>query len=399
MAAPHPKLQIMKAKSGIRESSNIENIDIENGLPDHDPELRKRESRKLKAYSMSRNSVISLRSNASQRERKRSNTIGMSTEKSWDDLENAAEFGMRTPHRRSALAMKDANSLTAAILAEKKRTPPRTPSVYSFTLKSSQGTSAHERRRSAPITPSSYRSIDESGVWVPKAADHSNYNIDSLTASLLTSMLPGMRISASAQPNTATRHSLHRSKSREEAFPNDIGQSQSMSRKKRPDLSLDLSSDGSAVARADEAYAAMRRDQVNESPTTSKAKATGNNGSTPSTRPGQHLRNRSRKSISYAIQREENDTPEKQLPIDETHITRRRAGKPRLSPAKELRESEDSEPGLRPSFDTPVAPRPSLEDRSLVGDESFDMVEKSEAIGGSRIEVRPSILSPHYSID
>lgn len=304
MAAPHPKLQIMKAK-GIRDSHNIENIDVENGLPpDHsEVELSKREPRKLnKSQSISRNSMISQRSANSHRERRRSNTITSAAEKSWDDLENQLEFGLRTPHRRSALSMKDANSLTAAMLAEKKRTPPRSPSVSSFTFRSSQGTSAHERRRSAPITPSSYKTVNESGVLVGRPNDGSSYNIDSLTASLLMNMLPGMRISASAQSASDRRTSHHKSRSRDDACASHAeATSTTASKKQRPNLSLDISARESAFTKCDETVVSVEANSLQESPTLNTAKASGNKGQNEHTRQGQHLRRRSRKSVSYAL--------------------------------------------------------------------------------------------------
>jgi hypothetical protein len=76
MAAPHPKLQIMKPKSA-RESANIENIDVEygeNAVSHHD----KRESRKLKSLSVYQESVTS------HRERRRSNTLA-TFDKSWEN--------------------------------------------------------------------------------------------------------------------------------------------------------------------------------------------------------------------------------------------------------------------------------------------------------------------------
>lgn len=389
MAAPHPKLQIMKAKGGVRESANVENIDIENGPPgDHD--LRKRESRKLKSYSMSRNSVISLRSPVSQRERKRSNTIGLA-EKSWDDVEAGAEFGLRTPNRRSALAMKDANSLTAAILAEKKRTPPRSPSISSFTFKSSQGASAHERRRSAPITPSSYRSTDESGVLVVRPDTASNYNIDSLTASLLTNMLPGMRISTSAQSIASKRNSLHKSKSKEVATAvskSDLSRS-STSTRKRPNLSLDLPARDRAKAQHDSADV-YRYEVAGDSPTVHRAKASGSEvpAQDGHGRQGQHLRRRSTKSVSYILPDEDEEQDRRLLPIDESNVTTKRGGKPKLSPAADSHGKDEPTCSLRPSIDVPPAPRPSLEDRSL--EESFEMVEKVKHEGDGPVEVGPS---------
>lgn len=388
MAAPHPKLQVMKAKGAVRESANIENIDIEGGPPG-DPELRKRESRKLKAYSMSRGSVISLRSTVSQRERKRSNTVGLA-EKSWDDLEGGAEFGLRTPNRRSALAMKDANSLTAAILAEKKRTPPRSPSISSFTFRSSQDASAHERRRSAPITPSTYRSTDESGVLISRPDNSSNYNIDSLTASLLTNMLPGMRISASAQSTTNKRNSLHKSRSREDAYDTQNGgmSRSSASMRKRPNPSLDIAQKDTPTGKDDQDLNAQHRLPLHDSPTVHLAKATGNDVPGQQSRQGQHLRRRSRKSVSYALPLEDEDqnAQSRMHPIDETNVTTRRGGKVRLSPATEPSEQERNRT-LRPSIDLPAGPRPSLEERSL--EESFEMVEKIKYDREARVEVGP----------
>lgn len=390
MAAPYPKLQIMKNK-GVRDSHNIENIDVENGLPG-DPELRKRESRKLKSYSMSRYSVISqhsIRSQEQQRGRKRSNTLGMSSglEKSWEDVENAGEFGLRTPHRRrSALAIKDANSLTAAILAEKKRTPPRSPSVSSFTFRSSQGTSAHERRRSAPITPSSYKTVDESGILVSRYTDASSYNIDSLTASLLTSMLPGMRISTSALSTSDKRNSLHRSMSRD-TTDDHREVTNTTATKSRPNLSLDISAKDSTFAKCDETSVGDSRQYSNGSPTEylAKAKASGNDSQKPQqSRQGQHLRRRSRKSISYALpDDDELDHQTKKanhLPIDATNITTRRGGKSRLTPAVEEREEKVA---------LPPAPRPSLE-------ESYEVVDQHPIGDDSGLEVSfPDDLQPN----
>lgn len=393
MAAPHPKLQIMKTK-GLRDSHNIENIDIENHLPG-DPELRKRESRKLKTYSMSRHSVISQHSVRSQREKRRSNTIGLaSAEKSWEDLESGTEFGLRTPHRRSALSMKDINSLTAAMLAEKKRTPPRSPSVSSFTFRSSRGTSAHERRRSAPITPSSYRNTDESGVLIPRHTDASSYNIDSLTASLLTNMLPGMRISTSAQSSSDKRNSLHKSNRRENTVHSRYEASSTASKKSRPNLSLDISAKNSTFAKCDETFVAALPNLSHESPTNYLARASGNDGQKEHGRQGQHLRRRSRKSISYALPNDE-DANERQtqqeerahLPVDGRNITTRRGGgKPRLTPAAEEQEESRS---------MPAAPRPSLE-------ESFEAVDKTQIFDESNVEVRfayPSVMESLTDLD
>lgn len=363
MAAPHPKLQIIKAK-GARDSHNIENIDIEETAGFDEDELRRLEARKLKSFSMSNSSV------ASQRERRRSQTVG-TLDNSWDDVEKA-EFGHKTPHRRSALSMKDANSLTAAILAEKKRPPSRSPSVSSFTFRSSRGTSMQERRRSTPITPVSNKSDDESGVLVQRPGE-GDYNIDSLTASLLQNMLPSMRVSTSTV--SSKRTSLHKSKSRDttSTSPESTFTSSSSLRKKRPNLSLDIAAKDSSFYKVEEA---SRNIEIGQTSVNSSSKAISSSRShgrlveERRMKGQQHLRRRSRKSISYAL---ENDTVEAPLfGLDDKHITiRKMVVKPKLSPATETSEKEEEDR-------SPSGPRPSPEAHSATGMSLIYDVERVE---------------------
>jgi hypothetical protein len=239
--------------------------------------------------------------------------------------------------------MKDANSLTTAMLAEKKRTPPRSPSISSFTFRSSQGTSAHERRRSAPITPTSYRTTNESGVMVSPYSAESDFKLDSLTASLLTNLLPGMRVSTASV--SSRRASLHQSQGRKYENAPGTPESASYRNKKKAGLSLNL------MDRAEDSSNPMDVDK-GERPYTNAARASGNDAGTD--KRWQHLRRRSQKSVSYAVGSRHLDTSV--MPVDESNITTRRGAKARLSPAVESRHSaEDST--------MPAAPRPSLDEQ------------------------------------
>ena len=105
--------------------------------------------------------------------------------------------------RRSVLGMKDANLVTAQILADsnskKRRTPSPTPSIGSASARSV----ISERRRSAPITPVSDKSrhslaaasISEDGVWVKRKSEQP---MDAMTAALLENLIPGVEVGRSS---------------------------------------------------------------------------------------------------------------------------------------------------------------------------------------------------------
>lgn len=286
--------------------------------------------------------------------------------------------------RRSVLDTKDANALTASMLSasEAKRAASPSPSMKSTKTGSDRSSVYSSRRRSAPI--SVHTSISDEGVLVKRKSGHP---IDAMTAALLAGVA-GAKVPASSLGTN--RRSLQVLQPREPAVsqapatPESVSTSAS-SRRRRPNLSIDIARKDSNVMRLEEQQPPVPSTviAVQEVQVQSTASVKSDD---PALGKG-HLRRRSWKSVSGAIM--PNDASGEDLTVglglSDQFVTRRKVT-PKLTPPKESPEREEQEDD---ELVTPAAPRSSLEEReyelSRVEEENVEVLSDTTS---------PKLLSP-----
>ena len=209
--------------------------------------------------------------------------------------------------------------------ADRKRTPSPSSTASAHSQRSVHSTLRKQiRRKSAPVIPDSRRPFDDlkdSGVYIKHQTV--DFGVDTMTASLLTSLVPGIKIGQSSFSKRSTR-------SQRPLTPNSTISS---SRKKRPDLSLPIATQDSRFAKCDDV---TRIHACSMSISSSVQPVAQENDSST------HLRRRSWKTASFA----KANTEEREENLDsiyDVHVTRRVA-RPKLSPPEEMKEEEDCMP-------------------------------------------------------
>lgn len=287
--------------------------------------------------------------------RRRSNTI-TSMLVTRDDLEKA-NTTQGSIGRRSVLGIKDQNALTAQILAETEKkltgSPSPTTSSSSTSMRSARSSLLHDRRASAPVTPASKRTT-ESGVLVDRQSP-TDYTIDSMTASILPGLVPGIKIGRSSISN---RNSFRAGL--DKATTSTPDSSASFKKAKKPNLSLSLDKQDSHFTKFNEVVAMTSVDdaprQTNETHDRNAAShvRTSSRDIHPSQSYSGHLRKRSLAgSGSLAA-----SNPDFQL--DDHHVTRR--GVRKVTPTiVQIDVADDDDDDEGPVYTT-MGPRPSLDD-------------------------------------
>lgn len=319
------------------------------------------------------------RESANKRKSAAASELGLST----DALDKGEKQDNAT--RRSVLGMKDANLVTAQILADsnskKRRTPSPTPSIGSASARSV----ISERRKSAPIMPVSAKSsrhsaaISEDGVWVKRKSEQP---MDAMTAALLENLIPGVKVGRSSYQRpkrnsrvegelaAATQHvaAVRVLESTTPTSSKSASSASSSARKhrNRQNLSLDISRNNSHFSSVDdrERVLAEAYDTVVGSASAKRSEASAptapvkSEDTVAAAQGQQHLRRRSWKSVSGAILPLQDKGENMSVPVHDGNVSRRKVT-PKLSPPKEVAEERDLDELDVPQ---PSAPRPSLDE-------------------------------------
>lgn len=309
-------------------------------------------------------------------ERRRSNTnIGqINVHHDNEDLDKSG-YNASSVSRRSILDPKDANALTAQMLSaasdKQKRAASPCPSNKTG---STDRSSIASRRRSAPVSIAS-ATVSEDGVLVKRRSGHP---IDEMTAALLAGVAGAKVPASSLGTNRRSLQVLQQQQQQQEVrdqlsqlkqYPNtpESSSTSSSTRRRRPNLSIDISRNDSNAMRCDDHVPPIPAAAVEIQPTASVKVEDPNLGKG-------HLRRRSWKSVSgatlpsssaAAIGNGEDNMLVPGRVVDDQHVTKRKVT-PKLSPPKESAEDEarayEQEEEQEEEPQTPAAPRSSLDE-------------------------------------